>query len=89
MSCVLATYIALLHIGHYSEPALSTTTVPKSEDTLPTTVIICKSRKQQPLALLSPWFLDSLCSNLSRVRASDTSGADLVNSVSYQVRDTW
>ncbi|CAI9586259.1 unnamed protein product [Staurois parvus] len=54
LSCVLATYIALLHIRHYPEPALSATMVPKSEDTLPTKIIICKSRKQQPLALLSP-----------------------------------
>ncbi|CAI9591401.1 unnamed protein product, partial [Staurois parvus] len=55
--------------------------------TLPTKVIICKSRKQPPLALLSPWSLDSLCSNLSGVRASDTSEADLVISVSDQGTD--
>ncbi|CAI9581751.1 unnamed protein product, partial [Staurois parvus] len=87
LSLVLTTCLALVHAWQSTKPVLPTTTVPKSEDHQPSKVIICKSCKQQPLALLSPWSLDSLCSNSSGVRASDTSEADLVISVSHQVRD--
>ncbi|CAI9534004.1 unnamed protein product, partial [Staurois parvus] len=50
--------------------------------------MIYKSCKQQLLALLFPWVLDSLCSNSNGVRASDTSEVDVVISVSHQVRDS-
>ncbi|CAI9558062.1 unnamed protein product, partial [Staurois parvus] len=89
LSLILTTCLALVHAWQSTRPTLLVTTVPESEDHQSSRVIICKSCKQQLLALLFPLVLDSLCSNCSGVRASDTSKADLVISVFYQVRDRW
>ncbi|CAI9615166.1 unnamed protein product, partial [Staurois parvus] len=88
LSPIPASCLALVHTWQSTIPALHTTTLPESEVHQSSKVSNCKSCKQHLLALLTPWSLDTLCSTSSWVRANDTSAADLVISVSNQVRDS-
>ncbi|CAI9575129.1 unnamed protein product [Staurois parvus] len=88
LSPILASCLALVHTWRSTIPALHITIVPESEVHQSSKVSNCKSCKQHQLAFLSPWSLDTLCSTSSGVRASDISEADLVISVSNQVRDS-
>ncbi|CAI9614198.1 unnamed protein product, partial [Staurois parvus] len=88
LSPIPASYLALVHTWRSTITALHITTDPESEVHQSSKVSNCKSCKQHLLALLSPWSLDTLCSTSIGVRASDTSEADLVISVSNQVSDS-